>query len=106
VYSLGVKKAQRSRSHPVKSIPTRRLQRLKKCLRELRTIHCEAVKILNKLLTGPPAEIVRSLCKCFYILQEYFVMRYQEARAYAISVLGYVDAASCCLLKETLAGPM
>jgi hypothetical protein len=60
----------------------------------LRAIHCEAVKILNKLLAGPPAEIVRSLCKRFYILQEYFVMRYQDARAYAISLLGYVDAAS------------
>jgi len=92
-YALGVKKSPRLRSHPANSIPTRSLQRLKKSLRELQAIHREAVKILNKLLTGPTAEVVHSLCKRFYILQEYFVMRYLEARECAISVLGRVKGA-------------
>jgi hypothetical protein len=67
---------------------------MKRYLRELQAIHREAVKVLNNLLIGHPSEIVRSLCKRYYILQEYFFMRYQEARAYAISVLGQAGAAS------------
>jgi hypothetical protein len=88
-----MKKSQSLRSHPAKPIPARSLQRLKKCLRELQAIHREAVKILNKILIGPPADILRSLCKRFYILQEYFVMRYHDARAHAVSALGHVEAA-------------
>ena len=66
---------------------------LKKCLRELRTLYLEATAILSELLVAPSAAGVRALCARFRILQEYFAMRYQEARAQAISALGSVKAA-------------
>jgi|CZKI01.1.fsa_nt_gi hypothetical protein len=66
---------------------------LKKCLHELQALYAEAINILNKLLISPSAEILRGLCARFYILQEYFAMRYHEARAHAIAALGHVEAA-------------
>ncbi len=66
---------------------------LKKCLSELQALYIEATAILHDLLISPSVEIVRGLCARFRILQEYFAMRYQEARALAISALGSVEAA-------------
>jgi hypothetical protein len=66
---------------------------LKKCLSELQALYIEATTILDGLLINPSAEIVRSLCARFLILQEYFAMRYHEARALAVSALGPVEAA-------------
>jgi hypothetical protein len=66
---------------------------LRKCVRELQALAIEASTILDDLVLNPSAEIVRSLCARFYILQEYFAMRYQEARRCAIAALGHVQAA-------------
>ena len=66
---------------------------LKKCLRELQALYAEAINILNKLLIRPSTGIVRELWARFYVLQEYFAMRYHEARAHAIAALGHVEAA-------------
>ena len=68
---------------------------LRKCLNELQALYAEAIDILNDLLIGPSADIVRGLCARFQVLQEYFAMRYREARAHAISVLGDVEATFC-----------
>jgi len=65
---------------------------LKKYVRELRALLVEANTILNHLVLNPSAEMVRSLCSRFRILQEYFVLRYHEARTFAIAALGYVEA--------------
>jgi hypothetical protein len=56
-------------------------------------LYAEAINILNKLLIRPSTGIVRELWARFYVLQEYFAMRYHEARAYAIAALGHVEAA-------------
>lgn len=66
---------------------------LKKCLSELQALYREATDILQDLLMSPSAEISRNLCARFRIVQEYFVMRYHEARTLAISILGTVEAA-------------
>jgi hypothetical protein len=71
----------------------KKLHALKKCLRELQSLYTEAATILDDLLRTPPAEIIRELCARFRIIQEYFAMRYEEARAYAVSALGRVEAA-------------
>jgi len=70
-----------------------KLRLLKKCLVELAAIYAEALRILNELMITPAAEIVQRLCHRFYIIQEYFAIRYHEARAHAISALGHVEAA-------------
>lgn len=93
VYICSVKKSQISRSNPAKSTQARGLQRLKRYLRELRAIHCEAIRVLDRIRIDAAVETVRGLCRRFYILQEYFVMRYHEAMAHAISVLGHAQAA-------------
>jgi len=79
-------------SSPVPS-PARKLRLLRKCLSELQALYAEAIEILNELLIGPSTDIVRGLCARFQVLQEYFAMRYREARAHAISALGDVKAA-------------
>jgi hypothetical protein len=66
---------------------------LKKCLHELQALYAEAIDILNKLLVMPSEEIVRDLCARFHVIQEYFAMRYHEARGYAVAALGRVEAA-------------
>jgi len=66
---------------------------LKRCLSELQALYAEAIGILKDLLINPSADIVRGLCVRFQILQEYFAMRYREARGHAISALGDVEAA-------------
>ena len=70
----------------------KKLRVLRRCLSELQALYAEAVEILANLLVSPSADIVRSLCARFQILQEYFVMRYREAKAHAISSLGGVKA--------------
>ena len=70
----------------------KKLRMRKKCLKELQTLYAEAITIQNKLLISPSADIARSLCMRFHILQESLAMRYREAKAYAISALGYVEA--------------
>lgn len=81
---------------PVKNSPLsaspQDIRRLKKCVRELRALLREASDILRDLMLDPAAEIARGLCARFHILQEYFVLRYQEARARAIVALGYGNA--------------
>jgi hypothetical protein len=59
----------------------------------LQALYSEAINILNKLLVRPSTEIVCDLCARFFVLQEYFAMRYHEARDYAIAALGSVEAA-------------
>ena len=73
--------------------PASKLRLLRKCLVELEAIYAGALRILDELLITPAAEIVQSLCQRFYVIQEYFVLRYHEARAHAISALGHVEAA-------------
>jgi hypothetical protein len=94
VYACLVKKrtSTRIRSYRPESLASK-LRLLRKCLVELKAIHAEALRILNELLIAPAAEIFQRLCQRFYIIQEYFVMRYHEARAHAISALGHVEAA-------------
>ena len=75
------------------SAPSKNLRILKKCLGELQALYLEAITILDDLLISPSAEIIRGLCARFRILQEYFVLRYQEARTRAIAALGSVEAA-------------
>lgn len=65
---------------------------LKKRLTELWALYLEATAILHDLLISRSAEIIGALCARFRILQEYFAMRYHEARALAISALGSVEA--------------
>ena len=83
----------RVRASSSKSAPAAKLRLLKKCLHELQALYAEAISILNELLIRPSTEVVRDLCARFYVLQEYFVMRYHEARAYVIAALGHVEAA-------------
>jgi hypothetical protein len=78
---------------PLVTASPRKLRALNKCLRELRALYIEATTILDDLLIGPSADIVRGLCARFRILQEHFAARYHEARALAISALGSVKAA-------------
>ena len=69
------------------------LRVLKKRLRELQELYLEAATILNDLLLSSSTDIARGLCERFHVLQEYFVMRYRQARALAIAALGQVEAA-------------
>jgi hypothetical protein len=62
-------------------------------VRELRTLLIEAGSILDRLILTPSAEIIRGLCSRFYIIQEYFVMMYAEARTCAVAALGHAKAA-------------
>ena len=62
-------------------------------MRELRALLIEAGTILDHLLMNPSAEIIRRLCSRYYDLQEYFVLRYAEARSCAVVALGTVQAA-------------
>jgi hypothetical protein len=75
------------------STPVADLRLLRQCIHELQALYTEAVRILDRLLTGASTEIVSDLCARFHVLQEYFAMRYQEAKAHAINVLGHVEAA-------------
>jgi hypothetical protein len=70
----------------------KKLRVLRRCLSELQALYAESAEILARLLVSPSADIVRGLCARFQILQEYFVMRYREAKAHAISALGGVRA--------------
>jgi hypothetical protein len=65
---------------------------LKKTLHELKALHAEALAILNDLLITPSTHIVRGLCLRFQVIQEYFVLRYYEARSLAVAVLGDVHS--------------
>jgi len=81
------------RSRAPISAATDALRKLKKCVRELRALLIEAGTILDHLLMNPSAEIIRRLCSRYYDLQEYFVLRYAEARSCAVVALGTVQAA-------------
>jgi hypothetical protein len=80
----------RTKSHEY--APAKKLRALKKCLNELHALYTEAATILHDLLSGPSNEIIRDLCARFLVLQEYFAMRYHQARALAISALGTAEA--------------
>jgi hypothetical protein len=89
-----VKKIPRSRpTDSPEPTPSDNLRVLHKCLRELQALYLEATAILHDLLLNRSAELVRDLCARFHALQEYFVIRYYEARAHAMSALGSVEAA-------------
>ena len=93
MYASPVKKSPpRARTCSLVSPPPESLRKLRKCLSELQALYAEAIDILNDLLIGPSADIVRGLCARFQILQDYFALRYREARAHAISALGDVEA--------------
>ena len=76
---------------PPVSDGAKELDGFKKCLRELQALYIEAAAILDDLLCAPPEEIIRDLCARFRTIQEYFVIRYEEARAYAVSAFGRVE---------------
>ena len=61
-------------------------------MRELRTLLIEAGSILDRLILAPSADIIRRLCSRFYVVQEYFVTIYAEARACAVVALGNAKA--------------
>lgn len=65
---------------------------LKKCLHKLNALYAEATDILNTLLVGPSASVIRGLCARLHVLQELFAVRYSEARALAVAALGQVEA--------------
>jgi hypothetical protein len=69
------------------------LRELRKRLGELQQLYAEVVDIFNDLSISPSPEIARGLCARFQVLQEYFVLRYQEARTHAIRALGDIRAA-------------
>lgn len=81
-----------ARRRTQKPSPEKKLRQLKKCVSELRALYAEAITILDDLLINPSIEAVRRLCMRFHVLQEYFALRYQEAKAFAISALGSVEA--------------
>ena len=62
-------------------------------MRELRALLKEAGSILDRLILTPSAEMIHKLCSRFYIVQEYFVMKYAEARTCAVAALGHAKAA-------------
>jgi hypothetical protein len=75
------------------SSTAKKLRVLKKYVRELQALYAEAIKILEGLLINPSIDAARKLCARFHVLQEYFALRYHEAKAFAISTLGKVEAA-------------
>jgi hypothetical protein len=79
-----------ARSNAV-AIASRRI--LRRCLDELQALYAEAVSILNDLLISHSVEAVRELCARFHIIQEYFVMRYNLAKARGTSARWYVGTA-------------
>ena len=81
------------RTNSPASASPKQLHALRKCLSELQALYVEAMTILDALLLSPATEVIRGLCARFRILQEYFAMRYHEARALAISALGSVEGA-------------
>jgi len=84
------------RSSPTDSpepTPSDKLRVLRKCIRELQALYLEATTILHDLMLNCSAEVIRNLCARFHALQEYFVIRYYEARDHAMSALGSVESA-------------
>ncbi len=61
---------------------------LKRCIGELKALYAEATSILTVLLIKRSAAVVRNLCARFRILQSHFSIRYREAQALALSVIG------------------
>jgi hypothetical protein len=76
---------------PVPASP-KDIHKLKQCVRELQAILVEASAILDDLVLNPATEIIRGLCSRFYVLQQYFALRYKEARAWATAALGHLEA--------------
>lgn len=80
-------------THPAVSASPEAFRRLKVYVRELRALLIEAGSILERLILASSAEMIRRLCSRFYIVQEYFVMKYADARSCAVAALGYAKAA-------------
>jgi hypothetical protein len=68
-----------------------KIQGLKQCIAELKALSVEATSILKDLLINPPLAVARVLCTRFHLLQAYFSIRYQEAEALALSVIGSLE---------------
>jgi hypothetical protein len=78
--------------HPRAASPQeRRFRALRKRLVELKELYAEANMILQELLIRTSAASIRGLCARFRILQDYFALRYQEARALAFAALGRIE---------------
>ena len=75
ICSPGISRAQKTRC-------------LRRYIGELKVLYTEAASILTNLLISHSAAVVRKLCTRFHILQEYFSVRYREAQALALDVLG------------------
>ena len=91
-YYAAVKKRPKRTRFPSSDLrQATRLRLLRKCLAELKRLFSEANRILVELLISPSANIIRGLCERFRILQEYFAMRYHEARALAFTALGRIE---------------
>ena len=91
-YHPAVKKCPKKTRFPSSDLrQATRLRLLRKCLGELKRLFSEANRILGELLIRPSADIIRGLCERFRILQEYFAMRYHEARKLAFSALGRIE---------------
>jgi len=61
---------------------------LKKCIAELKALAVEATSILRDLMANRSRAVARDLCTRFHLIQEYFSIRYREAQALALSVIG------------------
>lgn len=94
MYDWWVKKRSLRRlTRPAVSTAPEALRKLRRCVRELRTLLIEAGSILDRLILTSSADIIRRLCSRFYVVQEYFVVIYSEARTCAVAALGHAKAA-------------
>jgi hypothetical protein len=89
-YSRRVKKTTWDGDRSIVSGQPAKLRTLEKCLGELQELNKESVTILDVLSVNPSAEVVRTLCARFHVLQGSFGKRYREARMLAWSALGYL----------------
>jgi hypothetical protein len=64
---------------------------LKRCIAELKALSIEATSILKDLLINRSRAVARDLCVRFQLLQAYFSLRYREALALALSVIGSLE---------------
>jgi hypothetical protein len=73
------------------SFRAQRIHGLKQCIAELKALSIEAASILKDLLINRSRIVARELCTRFHLLQTYFSIRYREAQALALSVIGSLE---------------
>jgi hypothetical protein len=65
-----------------------KIRGLIKCIAELKALQLEALSILRDLMIAPAAALFRELCTRFRVLHKHFSIRFHEAKALAIYVIG------------------